>query len=347
MNFKIIWILLLTSFFTESCDKTEEATPSSPVVLKVNPINGVSFEAINEVIESEDITHIAKVNANWTALIPFGFMQNLEATTIFYDTEPGKVWWGETEEGIRETAKLFKQKDIKVLLKPQIWIPKSFTGDVTYDSEEKWQTFETNYENFILTYAEIAERYQLDMFAIGTEMKKFSVERPLFWKQLIPKIREVYSGKLTYAANWDEFEQVSFYEDLDYIGVNAYFPLSEEKTPSLEALKLAWEPIKIRLKSKSETIQKPVLFTEFGYRNIDFNTKEPWDSSHKNQIVNHDAQINALQAVFETFWEEEWFVGGFLWKWHQNDEAVDGETNNRFTVQNKPAEEILKKQYEN
>ncbi|WP_196889668.1 glycoside hydrolase family 113 [Aureivirga sp. CE67] len=320
---------------------------SSPLAAEVNPINGISFEAINEVIDPEDVVHVENINANWTALIPFGFMQNLESTTIFYDTEPGQVWWGETEEGIREISKLFKQKNIEVLLKPQIWIPGSFTGDVTYDTEEKWQTFETNYENFILTYAEIAEKYDLKMFAIGTEMKKFSVERPMFWKQLIPKIKEVYSGKLTYAANWDEFEHVTFYDDLDFIGVNAYFPLSEEKTPEVETLKAAWEPIKTKLKSKSDLIQKPVLFTEFGYRNIDFTTKEPWDASHAEQPINHEAQINALEALFETFWEEEWFKGGFLWKWHQNDENVDGESNNRFTVQNKPAEETLKKQYGN
>ncbi|WP_196890758.1 glycoside hydrolase family 113 [Aureivirga marina] len=346
MNFKIIWIVLITSFFTKSCNK-DEVGLSSPVATKVNPVNGISFEAINEVIDPEDVVHVEDVNANWSALIPFGFMQNLEATSIFYNTEPGQVWWGETEEGIREISKLFHQKNIQVLLKPQIWIPGSFTGDISYNSEEKWQIFETNYENFILTYAIIAERYNLEMFAIGTEMKKFSVERPMFWKQLIPKIKEVYSGKLTYAANWDEYEHVSFYEDLDFIGVNAYFPLSDAHTPELEALKTAWQAIKTKLQTKSETIQKKILFTEFGYRNIDFNTKEPWDASHADQPINHQAQINALKAVFETFWEEEWFAGGFIWKWHQNDENVNGETDNRFTVQNKPAEEILKEQYEN
>ena len=56
-------------------------------------------------------------------------------------------------------------------------------------------------------------------------------------------------------------------------------------------------------------------------------------------------QSNALQVIFDEFWKEDWFAGGFLWKWFLDHENSGGKNNNRFTIQNKPAEEIVKLNY--
>ena len=61
--------------------------------------------------------------------------------------------------------------------------------------------------------------------------------------------------------------------------------------------------------------------------------------------VNLDAQTNATKALFDTVWKEDWFAGGYLWKWFINHEEVGGVENNQFTPQNKPVEEILKVHY--
>jgi hypothetical protein len=55
--------------------------------------------------------------------------------------------------------------------------------------------------------------------------------------------------------------------------------------------------------------------------------------------------VNGLQAIHNQFWKEEWFAGGFIWKWFHRHEKVGGEKNNRFTPQNKPAEELIRKLY--
>jgi len=52
-----------------------------------------------------------------------------------------------------------------------------------------------------------------------------------------------------------------------------------------------------------------------------------------------------LQAIHNQFWKEEWFAGGFVWKWFYSHDKVGGEKNNRFTHQNKPAEELIRKLY--
>jgi hypothetical protein len=43
----------------------------------------------------------------------------------------------------------------------------------------------------------------------GTELE-FGSQKTQYWMQLIQKIKKVYTGKLTYAANWDDFDKVPF-----------------------------------------------------------------------------------------------------------------------------------------
>jgi hypothetical protein len=57
------------------------------------------------------------------------------------------------------------------------------------------------------------------------------------------------------------------------------------------------------------------------------------------------AQATAYRALFETFWNEPWFAGGFLWKWFDSHAERGGPDNTRFTPQNKPAEEVIREWY--
>ena len=138
---------------------------------------------------------------------------------------------------------------------------------------------------------------------------------------------------------------VSFWDQLDYIGVDAYFPVSDSKTPTIEECLKGWAKHKETLKTFSEKYNKPILFTEFGYRSIDYSGKAPWTVDRVESKVNLDAQVNTTKALFKTFWNEDWFAGGFVWKWFINHDKVGGLENNRFTPQNKPAETVIKEHY--
>ena len=307
-------------------------------------INGLSFVASGDSISVKDIEPAVKTNANYVALMPFGFIRNLSEPEIRFNQK--RQWFGEREEGVHQYSKTFRNKNIKVMLKPQIWVwGGEYTGYIEMDSEEKWKTLERSYESFILLYARLAKEIDADILCIGTELEKFVAKRPEYWKQLITKIRKVYRGKLTYAANWDEFKRVTFWDQLDYIGVDAYFPLSESKSPTTEELELGWTSHKEEIQRVQSSFQKPVLFTEFGYRSVDFTGKEPWDSKRIQDQVNLQAQSNGLQAIYNQFWKEDWFAGGFIWKWFVKHSRVGGENNNRFTPQNKPAEKLIQKLY--
>lgn len=326
------FLIVLTFLIIQSCSSQSEK------------INGLSFVASSEAISEKHINPVINVNANYCAIMPFGFMKNLDQPEIIHNTE--RQWFGETRDGAKQYIEELEKKGIKIMIKPQIWVWNgSFTGHIEMKSEAEWKTFEDSYTRFIMAYVQLAQQVNADIFCIGTELEKFVTNRPEYWDSLIIEIKKVYKGKLTYAANWDEFKRTPFWKSLDYIGVDAYFPINKSKTPSVEECIEGWKTHKNVIKELSDTFKKPVLFTEYGYRSMDFTAKEPWVSDHTIQTLNFEAQTNATKALFETFWNEEWFAGGFVWKWFHNHEKVGGEKDNQFTPQNKPVEKLIKAYY--
>ena len=116
---------------------------------------------------------------------------------------------------------------------------------------------------------------------------------------------------MTYAANWDEYKRVVFWDDLDFIGIDAYFPLSDLQSPTIEDFEMGWKNHKQVIFDFHLKFDKPILFTEFGYRSSDFNGKEPWAANRFEGKINQVNQENGLQAIHNQFWKEEWFCRWF------------------------------------
>jgi hypothetical protein len=100
-------------------------------------------------------------------------------------------------------------------------------------------------------------------------------------------VRSIYSGDITYAANFDQYQDVTFWDALDFIGVNAYFPLREPDT-SLEPAHLdeeltaGWKKVIDELQEFRETQHLQTtsfLFTEIGYTYRKNTTLAPWARS--------------------------------------------------------------------
>lgn len=309
-----------------------------------NKINGVSFVASRDSIQQKNIQPLLNIHANYAAIMPFGFIKSVDHPQIIYDQK--RQWFGETMEGVKQYKSQLRKSNIKVMLKPQIWIwHGEFTGFLQMASEEDWLQLEKSYRNFIMDFAKLAEEENIEIFCIGTELEKFIEHRPKYWRNLIAEIRKVYSGKLTYAANWDEYKRVPFWDAVDYIGVDAYFPISEDKTPTVEEIKNGWKIWKDQLQNISEREDKKIIFTEYGYRSIDFAAKEPWLSNREINATNLQAQANLLEGLYQSVWDEKWFAGGFLWKWFIVHDGVGGADDTQFTPQNKPAETVVAKYY--
>ena len=336
MSEQIRFILLFFCFsFFCSCAQKIPDTPK---------INGVSFVASPNEISQENLAPLQDIHANFASIMPFGFIRSLDHPEVVFNTD--RQWFGETKLGARQYITKLHENNIDVMLKPQIWIwHGEFTGNLKMNSEQDWKLLEDSYRRFILDFAQLAEEMHISMFCIGTELEQFVVHRPDYWSNLIAEIRSIYKGKLTYAANWDEYKRTPFWKKLDYIGVDAYFPISESKTPSFEEARTGWQPWIAELKTTAVSMNKKIIFAEYGYRSVDYSGKEPWKSDRDMSIVNHEAQVNLTKALYEEIWDQEWFAGGFIWKWFINHPEVGGLENSQFTPQNKPVEAVIKQSY--
>jgi hypothetical protein len=326
-------ILFISLVFMQLCCKGQ-----------TQKFNGVSFVASGIKIDETHTKPVVKVQSNSVALMPFGFIKKLESPEIIHNTK--RQWFGETKAGLKQYAEEFRKHNIQIMVKPQIWVWNGqYTGLIEMKSEQNWKKLEDSYTSFILIYAEVAQEIKAEVFCIGTELEKFVKFRPDYWQKIIKEIRKVYKGKLTYAANWDEFKRVSFWNELDFIGIDAYFPLTEKESPTVADFEIGWKPHKTQIMRIQSKYKKPIIFTEFGYRSVNYTGKEPWQSNRIQGDVNLQAQSNGLQAIYNQFWKEDWFAGGFIWKWFHSHNEVGGKNNNRFTPQNKPAEKLLSELY--
>ena len=181
-----------------------------------------------------------------------------------------RVMWGESGEGIAKTTEIARKHGIKSMLKPHIWLRRSngfWRSDIAMKSEKEWKTWFSNYTDAILTFARIAEENKMEALCIGTELRA-TVHRTSEWRHLIKSVRKVYSGQLTYAANWyKEFEEITFWDELDFIGIQAYFPLSDKKDPTVDDIINGWKSHIPAMKAIYKKFDKPIIFTELGYKN--------------------------------------------------------------------------------
>ncbi len=336
--------ILFLSLLIGCAQKKEVPKEKEPKKESLIKINGVSFVASPDSLLHKHIEPLKNIHANYVAIMPFGFIKSLDHPEVVYNQD--RQWFGETKTGVSQYVNLLHENNMKVMLKPQIWIWRGeYTGLLEMASETDWIQLEDSYKNFILDYAKLAEKDGIEIFCIGTELETFIEHRPEYWRKLISEIRLVYTGKLTYAANWDEYKRVPFWDLLDLIGIDAYFSISESMTPTLEESKEGWPHWKTELKAISDKENKKILFAEYGYRSVDFSGKEPWKSDRDMNMVNLEAQLNLLEGLYQSVWDEDWFAGGFLWKWFLSHEKVGGFEDSQFTPQNKPAEAIVEKYY--
>lgn len=281
---------------------------------------------------------VKTIGANWVAILVTEYMDTKNSTEIYADE-----MLTPSESSLIHVVQMAHSQGLNVMLKLHVdskdgtWRGQIFPADI-----EAW--FE-NYQARVLYYAKLAESLGVELFCLGTELRSLSGKAFRDrWEKLISAVRGIFAGSLVYAANWDEFQTVSFWDLLDYVGIDAYFPLSPAQTPSVEELLLAWVPWVSLLETWQRRIGKPVIFTEVGYRSIDYAAREPWNWTIEGPY-NPKAQANCYHALFQAFLGKPWFAGLFFWNWQTNP-AAGGPGDLGYTPQNKPAQEILRKFFE-
>jgi len=344
---KRIW-LFLPLLLAGHCNRTQPpAASASPFVLPIpQRICGLTVVAPPEPFPQNPMPAVQAVGANWIAVVPYAYTMPGKAAVRY--NEHGWQWWGEKPEGTLATIEMAHQAGVKVMLKPQVYVPGGWTGTLDFETPADWAAWEAGYSAYILQMARLADAAGVELFCIGTEFRTAIAKRPAYWFDLIQQIRTVYpNGKLVYSSNWDDWDQVPFWDRLDYIGMGAYFPMTDEKLPTVDILLDAWKPMCNRLGTFSKQHQKPVLFTEYGYLSVDGCGGKNWELENNitARNINEAAQANCYEALFKACMHEPWWAGGFTWKWFPNGRGHEGYPERDYTPQGKQAEAVLRKWY--
>lgn len=156
------------------------------------------------------------------------------------------------------------------------------------------------------------------------------------WVGLIQKVRSAYRGRLTYAANFDSYDGVGFWRQLDLIGINAYFSLRPNLAApgTLEDFTATWRGVLARIRSfkaQQGLNGMPLLLTELGYTYRRHATVEPWAHAgfsvvgwkgHERQLVvwseqplDYDERALAIEGLRRASLEHPGELAGLLyWK---------------------------------
>ena len=219
----------------------------------------------------------------------------------------------------------------KEIQERHLWTP----GPNNYQTIREYLNAEQNAQRYWASQHSFHE--QTDRLKQLNERRTYINNR---WKTIIKETRKIYSGLMTYAANFDNYNEVGFWEDLDMVGINAYFPLRDSQKSYTSPqdmypdLVTAWEGIFATLekfREQHKITKKPVMFTELGYTFRKNSTLQPWSSGGfsvlgpyskeklmiwKEQPVNfreRELAIEALHATYEKIGKG--LLGGILyWK---------------------------------
>jgi hypothetical protein len=280
----------------------------------------------------ETLRDIQSVGGNWVTIHPYAGIGDGKGRG---GLEEGEIrgWNGLGDEAppthltrpIREAQAL----GLKILVKPHLayWGTRfNWRGDIHFDTEESYQLFFNSYETWITQMAATCKN--ADAFVVGTELDQ-TLSHEKEWRRIIASIRKVTDVPLTYAANWDTYQKVNFWDDLDVIGIQAYFPITEEPCDDHDQLRAGWERVMEELRTFGDTTNRRVVFTELGYNHTTKAAVRPWDYATEKGIEAEATQEACMRVALEAIEAEPVVVGSFLWKWFPSKRSTPRDFNMR------------------
>jgi hypothetical protein len=288
------------------------------------------FSDYNAPVTDAALEHLHDLGVESVAILTTYYQDHPLSTDI--QPDPLKT---PSDSGLVHAIQKAKSLGMRTVIKPHVDLyAGGWRGNIDFGlADSAWADWFTSYSNFMMHYADIAEQEGVDMLVVGTELKG-TTKRDVQWNQLINDIASVFSGELVYAANYDNYQNITWWDNpnLDYIGVNAYFPLTTSYEPTMSELLTELQAVSLDLEAFSQLHGKQIMITEFGYQSYDgTNTHPPWAPTFTSD---GQEQADCYAAFFSTFHNQPFVGGMYIWKAYYNPwNDLDG-----FDFVAKPAE---------
>jgi hypothetical protein len=269
---------------------------------------------------------IAGTGAGWVALTPTLYVNDRGDSVVAATADTP------SDDSLRSAIREARARGLKVVLKPHVDSRAGGARAWLYPSDPtRWFT---TYRAHLLRYARLAREEDCALFVVGTELALLTGPRDWgAWRALIRDVRAEYPGPLTYAANWHSAAHVGFWRELDYVGIDAYYPVIGGTNAAL--LNLGFLPVEGEVKALSLLSGRPVLFTEFGIASQKGANLKPWEWREFGAA--DPATQDAYLAAFYRAFAGKSYVAGFLnWAWDM-DPAHRGPQDKSMSLRDKPA----------
>ena len=274
---------------------------------------------------------MAETRANAVAVVVTWYQATRYATAIAPD--PHRT---PSDEGVIRTIREAKARGLKVLLRPNVdGVRQEWRGRFAPSNEAEWFA---SWRRMVNHYAVMAQSLGVDVLQVGSEFESLSGNADA-WRRVVAEARTRFHGTIVYGANWGEFESIGWWDAVDVIGIDAYFPLSDAETPSeAEIVRASHDRWMRRIEAVQARAGKPLLFSEIGYASRTRALVDPWYAAGTPYSAGD--QERALGALFSAFADKPWFRGVYVWQWNA-DPDFGGSGDRDHTPQNKPAEALF------
>lgn len=257
----------------------------------------------------DTIKDVRSVGAGWIAIHPYAAI-HADGSVGFDALDPANppAW---IARPIAEAHRL----GMKILIKPHLayWgSPFSWRGDIRFSSQAQWQRFFSTYQRWIVRVAQCA--VGADGFVVGTELDA-TLDHADAWRSIIAAVRSATPAALTYAANWTDYQRVPFWDAVDVIGIQAYFPLSQGPDADASTIAKGWKQVMADVTRYARAQNRNVVFTELGYTRSFEAPLRPWEYRADDGGGATRVQATCMRTALLAIEAEPTVLGAFLWKW--------------------------------
>ncbi len=318
---------VIVSLHTGNCNAIE---------FKGMSYTGWSRYAYSSTDSNTSLANMKNAGCQWVAITVWWFQDTTTSTVI----APDYTRFSVDPRSVKVAVDRAHQLGMKVMLKPMLDIK---TGEWRANIVPSTAWF-TAYHGFMNYWADFAEANNCEMLCIGCEFENTS-SWASSWRSVADDVRTHYSGPLTYAVNHGGESAISWWDALDYIGIDAYYQLTSSNSPTPAQLVTAWtnRADSIQTWRNSSWPDMNIIFTEVGYCSYDGTNTQPWQVPG-SQALDINEQNDCYRALLSVCRSRPWWKGAFWWNWETNPTA-GGLTDKNFTPQRKYAETVTLRNY--
>lgn len=310
-------------------------------------INGMNFPSwkngeYQQSSTLQSLQNLSPIGPNLIGIIPTQYQTDVFSTEI-KPTEKTA-----SDKDLRFIIGKIHDQGLGVMLKPQADLLDDrghWHGEVGkfFSTEKAWQDWLSSYRQMIYHYASLAQDTGVELFVVGNENQYSTQKWPTDWVKTVHEIRNRYNGPITYAAHKWDFKDLTWWSEVDLIGVNPYWELAISINPTLTQLKSSWQYLASTMERIAKKWNKPLIFPEIGYPSTSYAAAKPYDYKSlylPSVYVDLAQQANCVKATYETLINEPWFKGLVWWYWETNPDK-GGVSDRNFTPKGKPAADII------